>query len=178
MRISLPHVMSTSVLLTFMVGAVVSLTSSVPPHPSLQPVIKAAVVTGNKELITTHAPARTFLTVSLMLIIHADEKTFPDNVQKRLFFVSKNFCRLKLPVQSISVIFVFPFWRWGASPFNWCFLWCLDEHPEFSFSFYLLRRHRNLRNLFIHISWNCLYASTISHFLIWGPGSVQTDFHW
>ena len=107
MRISLPHVMSTSVLLTFMVGAVVSLTSSVPPHPSLQPVIKAAVVTGNKELITTHAPARTFLTVSLMLIIHADEKTFPDNVQKRLFFASKNFCRLKYQVQSISVIFVF-----------------------------------------------------------------------
>ena len=107
MRISLPHVMSTSVLLTFMVGAVVSLTSSVPPHPSLQPVIKAAVVTGNKELITTHAPARTFLTVSLMLVIHADDKTFPDNVQKRLFFASKNFCMLKLPVQSISVIFVF-----------------------------------------------------------------------
>jgi hypothetical protein len=104
MRISLPPVISTSALLMFIVGGVVSFTTSVPPHPSLHPVSKTAVVTGNNELITIQAPVRNFLTVCLVFIIHADGKTFPDNVQKCLFFASKNFCRLKYQVQSISVI--------------------------------------------------------------------------
>jgi hypothetical protein len=66
MRTSLPHVISIDEDNRFIVGGVVSLTTSVVSHPSLHAVSNSADVIGSKVLITIHVPIKTFLTASFV----------------------------------------------------------------------------------------------------------------